>query len=177
MARNRNRETSGARTAGVHYSEYQPGFFEPENVSKGTHMRTLIHCCLIGLFLVIGFGHAIAADAAKQDMGKALADYMTKFEDIAKTQTGPERDKKIAEIKSSFDGQRKSLSQTVGSALTKFETAILACNDKKDATACGQIAKVKTEIENLVKTAAAPQKGGIDKETEGAIGSIIDMIR
>ena len=140
-------------------------------------MRTLIHCCLIGLLLVIGFGYAIAADAPKQDLEKTLAEYMAKYEDLAKTQAGAERDKKIAEIKSSFDGQRKSLSQAVGSALTKFETAVQACNDKKDATACSQIAKTKNEIEYLIKSATAAQKGGVDKETEGQIGTIMNLIR
>ena len=120
---------------------------------------------------------AVAADAPKQDPGKAVGEYMAQYENIAKTPAGPDRDKKLTETKSAFEAQRKALPEAASSALTKFEAAVVACSDKKDASVCGQIAKIKSEIENLIKSASAKQKGGVDKETEDQIGAIINLVR
>ncbi len=137
----------------------------------------MILCCLIGLLLVTCCGYAIAGEPSKQDPGKAVGEYMTRYEDIAKTPAGPDRDKKLTESKSAFEAQRKALPEAVGSALTKFETAVVTCSDKKDTNVCGQVPKIRSEIENLIKSAAAKQKGGVEKETSDQIGTIIDMIR
>ncbi len=139
-------------------------------------MRTML-CCVIALLFVTCCGYVVAADAPKQDPGKAVGEYMAQYENIAKTPAGPDRDKKLAESKSAFEAQRKAMPEAVGSALTKFEAAVVACSDKKDANVCGQVAKIKSEVEYHVQSAVAKQKGGVEKETSDQIGTIIDMIR